>query len=187
HVFGRLPKQSALRRGKSLRVLVFRADVSRDQEYKPVLGSGGVCQRRSSGTDREWSGEHDQRSTGFRRLLQHAGIESCGGPRSGIERRLADGSARGGAQLWSLAKLLRRRSEEHTSELQSHLNLVCRLLLEKKKVNILKDNPIDINKIKNDISSDVGQDAEETVQRSRRTQRLIRSAAHGGVHPEHTH
>src|SRR5260370_31164289 len=29
--------------------------------------------------------------------------------------------------------LLRPRSEEHTSELQSHLNLVCRLLLEKKK------------------------------------------------------
>src|SRR5260370_20247578 len=27
----------------------------------------------------------------------------------------------------------RGRSEEHTSELQSHLNLVCRLLLEKKK------------------------------------------------------
>src|SRR5260370_35202569 len=28
---------------------------------------------------------------------------------------------------------LEQRSEEHTSELQSHLNLVCRLLLEKKK------------------------------------------------------
>src|SRR5260370_32058382 len=27
------------------------------------------------------------------------------------------------------------RSEEHTSELQSHLNLVCRLLLEKKKTD----------------------------------------------------
>src|SRR6476661_6805431 len=27
------------------------------------------------------------------------------------------------------------RSEEHTSELQSHLNLVCRLLLEKKKID----------------------------------------------------
>src|SRR5260370_7346551 len=26
-----------------------------------------------------------------------------------------------------------QRSEEHTSELQSHLNLVCRLLLDKKK------------------------------------------------------
>src|SRR5260370_31914417 len=29
--------------------------------------------------------------------------------------------------------LSKARSEEHTSELQSHLNLVCRLLLEKKK------------------------------------------------------
>src|SRR5256886_17688701 len=29
-----------------------------------------------------------------------------------------------------------RRSEEHTSELQSQSNLVCRLLLEKKKKNI---------------------------------------------------
>src|SRR4051812_50151184 len=31
------------------------------------------------------------------------------------------------------------RSEEHTSELQSHVNLVCRLLLEKKKEAILRD------------------------------------------------
>src|SRR2546422_4031050 len=29
---------------------------------------------------------------------------------------------------------VRKRSEEHTSELQSRLHLVCRLLLEKKKV-----------------------------------------------------
>src|SRR5438477_2319746 len=28
---------------------------------------------------------------------------------------------------------IEKRSEEHTSELQSHVNLVCRLLLEKKK------------------------------------------------------
>src|SRR5260370_28502866 len=36
------------------------------------------------------------------------------------------------------------RSEEHTSELQSHLNLVCRLLLEKKKTphpDITKPHP----------------------------------------------
>src|SRR5205809_4234508 len=32
----------------------------------------------------------------------------------------------------------RRRSEEHTSELQSRLHLVCRLLLEKKNPQILK-------------------------------------------------
>src|SRR5260370_28643172 len=33
------------------------------------------------------------------------------------------------------------RSEEHTSELQSHLNLVCRLLLEKKKNTIMPTHP----------------------------------------------
>src|SRR5260370_18760843 len=32
------------------------------------------------------------------------------------------------------------RSEEHTSELQSHLNLVCRLLLEKKKTRAPRRN-----------------------------------------------
>src|SRR5436190_12851670 len=31
-------------------------------------------------------------------------------------------------------RLLERRSEEHTSELQSHSDLVCRLLLEKKNL-----------------------------------------------------
>src|SRR5260370_40016648 len=36
---------------------------------------------------------------------------------------------------WPKQSPLRIRSEEHTSELQSHLNLVCRLLLEKKKKN----------------------------------------------------
>src|SRR5260370_22553698 len=36
-------------------------------------------------------------------------------------------------RLMMLESKLAVRSEEHTSELQSHLNLVCRLLLEKKK------------------------------------------------------
>src|SRR5207237_8123616 len=37
-------------------------------------------------------------------------------------------------RCWSYGHGARpKRSEEHTSELQSHLNLVCRLLLEKKK------------------------------------------------------
>src|SRR2546427_7335077 len=35
--------------------------------------------------------------------------------------------------LHRIGKLAWRRSEEHTSELQSQSNLVCRLLLEKKK------------------------------------------------------
>src|SRR5690554_7070188 len=34
---------------------------------------------------------------------------------------------------WSAKYILRTRSEEHTSELQSRPHLVCRLLLEKKK------------------------------------------------------
>src|SRR2546430_12637287 len=34
------------------------------------------------------------------------------------------------------------RSEEHTSELQSQSNLVCRLLLEKKKINIRRTNVV---------------------------------------------
>src|SRR4029434_5996730 len=33
------------------------------------------------------------------------------------------------------------RSEEHTSELQSHLNLVCRLLLEKNRLNTHTHTP----------------------------------------------
>src|SRR5260370_25047646 len=35
--------------------------------------------------------------------------------------------------IWWSFRYCVDRSEEHTSELQSHLNLVCRLLLEKKK------------------------------------------------------
>src|SRR5260370_30532121 len=38
-----------------------------------------------------------------------------------------------GDQFAQLDIVVDDRSEEHTSELQSHLNLVCRLLLEKKK------------------------------------------------------
>src|SRR2546428_6288024 len=37
----------------------------------------------------------------------------------------------------------RRRSEEHTSELQSRSDLVCRLLLEKKKATHRPDHPAD--------------------------------------------
>src|SRR5256885_7052217 len=36
---------------------------------------------------------------------------------------------------WPVARTRVGRSEEHTSELQSPCNLVCRLLLEKKKIN----------------------------------------------------
>src|SRR6266853_4946722 len=40
----------------------------------------------------------------------------------------------------------RARSEEHTSELQSQSNLVCRLLLEKKKKHKMRDKAMKITK-----------------------------------------
>src|SRR5690348_17448217 len=39
-----------------------------------------------------------------------------------------------------------RRSEEHTSELQSPVHLVCRLLLEKKKTNTKKLAPTTVKR-----------------------------------------
>src|SRR5260370_18907907 len=60
--------------------------------------------------------------------------------RLGILRADVDRAQALGAQLVTgdghRRKVLQFRSEEHTSELQSHLNLVCRLLLEKKKTHI---------------------------------------------------
>src|SRR5260370_13565769 len=59
------------------------------------------------------------KEAGLRRCGYGHGRAGCCGPHH------TRGSAR--------ARKPRHRSEEHTSELQSHLNLVCRLLLEKKK------------------------------------------------------
>src|SRR2546429_3538980 len=54
---------------------------------------------------------------------------SCPGSRGVLDR--ASARRRGHDDLRCCAE----RSEEHTSELQSRLHLVCRLLLEKKKKN----------------------------------------------------
>src|SRR2546426_7591218 len=64
-----------------------------------------------------------------RELLGHVAArhplrQQRAGPRLGVGGR--------GAATWPSSS---RRSEEHTSELQSPCNLVCRLLLEKKKKN----------------------------------------------------
>src|SRR2546430_16304929 len=52
--------------------------------------------------------------------------------RSRPARQTHRARADGGGPRGSDAHVPRRRSEEHTSELQSQSNLVCRLLLEKK-------------------------------------------------------
>src|SRR5437773_12445116 len=53
------------------------------------------------------------------------------------ERRAAHRERRSPPRGWlaSVRSTTAMRSEEHTSELQSHHDLVCRLLLEKKKKN----------------------------------------------------
>src|SRR2546422_5998611 len=48
-------------------------------------------------------------------------------------RRLHGGQRRRPASRVDRGQAIHSRSEEHTSELQSRLHLVCRLLLEKKK------------------------------------------------------
>src|SRR2546430_7824993 len=62
-----------------------------------------------------------------------------GGDHAGTETALA--AARSGCRTLLLTHnietLGQMRSEEHTSELQSQSNLVCRLLLEKKKKSYL--------------------------------------------------
>src|SRR5438477_8439738 len=57
---------------------------------------------------------------------------AAGGP-----PRAANLHARGRRRRGAARNRLPSRSEEHTSELQSHVNLVCRLLLEKKKKTLM--------------------------------------------------
>src|SRR2546430_3634138 len=79
-------------------------------------------------------------TTLFRSLLLRAGgVRGC----EKLDAHLSRRDLRAGGSRGASARLRRgtragkryrvRRSEEHTSELQSQSNLVCRLLLEKKK------------------------------------------------------
>src|SRR4051812_49898866 len=76
--------------------------------------------RSDSAIERAAGGEGDEQRLG------PAGIADRG---AGLEVE------RGEALLHQIDPADQLRSEEHTSELQSHVNIVCRLLLEKKKKN----------------------------------------------------
>src|SRR3712207_8538458 len=71
-----------------------------------------------------------------RRLLRRRGRTAAGAISSRSTRRAWHRSSRGRPS----ATL---RSEEHTSELQSRQYLVCRLLLEKKKITCTSQHPED--------------------------------------------
>src|SRR5690606_41764493 len=96
------------------------------------------------------SGAHrDLHSFPTRRSSDLADPDAAGGLRRHLHA-LADPVLHGAAAAGDLAAVPHRdgqcvlpgwrRSEEHTSELQSRENLVCRLLLEKKKKNSTDDN-----------------------------------------------
>src|SRR2546430_11244245 len=75
-------------------------------------------------------------------LVDAQDLGSCGATRGGSSpsgRIAGHGSFRNSRSITACSCLRKRsspRSEEHTSELQSQSNLVCRLLLDKKKYNI---------------------------------------------------
>src|SRR5436190_17543930 len=63
-------------------------------------------------------------------LFRSRRSESCAASPTSSACRRSSTASRAVTPTW-----VDRRSEEHTSELQSHSDLVCRLLLEKKKKN----------------------------------------------------
>src|SRR5256885_8706289 len=78
------------------------------------------------------------RSGGHARLQRDQGRRARLGARAllrGPRRRGRRALVRRVLRLPCVPRSLGRRSEEHTSELQSPCNLVCRLLLEKKKIH----------------------------------------------------
>src|SRR2546427_6109844 len=81
--------------------------------------------RRHTRFDCDWSS--DVCSSDLLRAVRGGGVLD-----EGVEVRVDTGRDVGAADL-RVEHARRRRSEEHTSELQSQSNLVCRLLLEKKK------------------------------------------------------
>src|SRR5438132_10532031 len=75
-------------------------------------------------------------TTLFRSLEdRERGLIELGVAARATDEHSVEGATRGDAHLDDRARL---RSEEHTSELQSHSDLVCRLLLEKKKHSMIR-------------------------------------------------
>src|SRR5256885_10602420 len=66
-------------------------------------------------------------------LVEHRGLDRRADERVHFLRRGPDVAQVDGLAVFPCAQRLLLRSEEHTSELQSPCNLVCRLLLEKKQ------------------------------------------------------
>src|SRR5437588_8917565 len=110
------------------RVEVFAQAVAEEVEGEHGERNGEA--RREHGV----GGAHERREVA--RLVEHHAPRGRGRRHAQTqkrERRLRQNSARHAEARLHDERLHCVRSEEHTSELQSHSDLVCRLLLEKKK------------------------------------------------------
>src|SRR2546430_4958965 len=84
------------------------------------------------------SGDAEQRlDHRLRKLVDDDGLQACRPLHAPGTSIFTSSSRRLTSNGFSIERTP-RRSEEHTSELQSQSNLVCRLLLEKKKHNAFK-------------------------------------------------
>src|SRR5690348_3844433 len=124
---GQAERRCAVARERDQRV---GSAFARPQDAKPRCGGQDARERGHilSGIERK---RHAAAASGEQRRAEGAGAQ--------IRREDAHAGCRGGLEqslAWN-ARGQRRaeRSEEHTSELQSPVHLVCRLLLEKKKKN----------------------------------------------------
>src|SRR2546429_6261035 len=84
-------------------------------------------------------------------------LVSTGEIPQGLETQIDTPRVYRGEQLpralpWETVRALLKRSEEHTSELQSRLHLVCRLLLEKKKKKLYRMPCVIYNAVSHDYT-----------------------------------
>src|SRR5215211_7559158 len=98
-----------------------------DEEWRRQLTPEQYKVLRKKGTERPWTGPLNS--------VKEPGVFRCAG--CGAELFRSDAKFESGSGWPSFYEPAQEgaveRSEEHTSELQSHSDLVCRLLLEKKK------------------------------------------------------
>src|SRR5713101_5510528 len=110
-------------------------------------GCSPICDLTSvSDSPRSWRARPSRTSATWRAIRQATEV-GCIPPRERPRGILSASAVGCGSRLSvslktssSLPPASSSRSEEHTSELQSHVNLVCRLLLEKKKKKIKKNH-----------------------------------------------
>src|SRR5690606_29900614 len=113
----------------SVRAIARTEEDAMTQSYDRATFYGlDTTETRTQAQQMDANAGHDRLGAGLRR-----GRRGGGSAGDDADRRRADDGGARHARLDGARRRRAPRSEEHTSELQSRENLVCRLLLEKKK------------------------------------------------------